>query len=60
MKKFVQFNIIEVNYDRKQITVASTDRGRKSIYTYELMNDGERIYFEHGPLYTQIDLEDEV
>lgn len=57
---FIKFNIIDINEDRHEITVAVTDRGRISVITYDLMQDGCRSYFEYGSPYTQIeiDLED--
>lgn len=58
---FIKFNIIDINVERREITVAVTDRGRISVITYDLMQDGCRSYFEYGSPYTQIDidLEDE-
>lgn len=58
---FIKFNIIDINVERREITVAVTDRGRISVITYDLMRDGCRSYFEYGSPYTQIDidLEDE-
>jgi len=53
---FVTFNIVDINTERMEITVAVTDRGRISLMTYELKSDCQGLYFEYGSLYEKIEL----
>ncbi len=55
---FVKFNIIEVDLERQTVTVAVTNRGKISVIEYDLIQTENRIYFEYGSLFTQIDLEE--
>ena len=45
-EEFITFNLIDINTEKKEITVAVTDRGRI------------RLYFEYGVGFNQIDLDD--
>lgn len=54
---FTTFNIIEIDCERKRITVAVTYIGKISVMTYELYEDENGLYFEYGPLFTKIHLE---
>ncbi len=54
---FITFDIIETDCDRKLITVAVTYIGKISVITYELYEDGNGLYFEYGPLFTRIYLD---
>lgn len=48
----VTFNIIDVNFDRRTITVAITRTGRISQDTFDLLRDKDgRLYFEYGLFY---------
>ncbi len=51
---YTTFDIIETDVDRKTITVAVTYIGRISITTYELYEDENGLYFEYGPLFNKI------
>lgn len=55
---FITFNLIEINTEKKEITVAVTDRGRISVRTFDLLEDQGRLYFEYGVEYNQIDVDD--
>ena len=64
-EEFITFNLIDINTEKKEITVAVTDRGRISVHTFDLLEDCGRLYFEYGRLYfeygvgfNQIDLDD--
>ena len=45
---FITFNIVDINADKSEITVAITDTGKISVCNYELMSDGDDLYFEYG------------
>ncbi len=57
-EEFVTFNIVDINTERKEITVAVTDRGKISVITYELLSDGDRYYFEYGVYEEQLDIDE--
>lgn len=46
----VTFNIIEVNFERQEITLAVTNQGKISVLTYDLKQSthGRLFYFEYG------------
>ena len=46
--RFVTFNIVGIDTERKEITVAVTDRGRISVCTFDLKSDNGRLFFEYG------------
>ena len=46
-EEFITFNLIDINTEKKEITVAVTDRGRISVHTFDL-----------GVGFNQIDLDD--
>lgn len=48
------FDIVHLNERKKEITVAITNRGRISVLTLDLYGDGEKEYFEYGPMYEKI------
>ncbi len=46
---FITFDVIEVNFDRNEITIAVTNRGRISVLAYDLLTDKQdNVYFEYG------------
>lgn len=51
---FTTFNIIETDCERKTITVAVTFIGKISIITYELYEDKNGLYFEYGPFFSKV------
>ena len=38
-EEFITFNLIDINTEKKEITVAVTDRGRISVHTFDLLED---------------------
>jgi hypothetical protein len=40
---FITFNIVDINTERNEITVAVTDRGKISVITYDLRRNGDRF-----------------
>ena len=57
-EEFITFNIVDINSEKKEITVAVTDRGKISVITYELLTDGDRFYFEYGVYEEQLDIDE--
>ncbi|MFA6780406.1 MAG: hypothetical protein WCU80_11605 [Paludibacteraceae bacterium] len=55
---FITFNIVDINTERNEITVAVTDRGKISVITYDLKRDGDRFYFEYGVMCDKIKVDD--
>ena len=56
---FITLNIVDINTDRKQITVAVTNVGRISVITYDLMTDDNgKLYFEYGQFYEKVAVDD--
>ena len=45
---FITFNLIDIDTEKKEITVAVTDRGKISVQTFALLEDCGRLYFEYG------------
>ena len=57
--EFITFNIVDINTDRNQITVAVTNTGKISVITYDLMTDDDgKLYFEYGHFYERIAVAD--
>ena len=57
-EEFITFNLIDINTEKKEITVAVTNRGRISVHTFDLLEYCDRLYFEYGVDLNQIDLAD--
>jgi hypothetical protein len=57
-EEFITFNIVDINTERDEITVAVTDRGKISVITYELKRDGDRLYFEYGQFFEKVNVDD--
>ena len=58
-ESFITFNIVSINFERKTIDVAVTDRGKISVIEYDLHQDGKGdFYFEFGPSYERIAVDD--
>ena len=58
-ENFITFNIVSINFERKTIEVAVTDRGKISVIEYDLHQDGKGdFYFEFGPSYERIAVDD--
>ena len=56
---FVTFNIVAINTDKNEITVAISNRGRISVTTYDLLTDNNgSFYFEYGINYKKINVND--
>ena len=51
---FVTFNILDIDTDKNEITVAVTDEGRISVREFDLMFNDKGGFFEYGVMYTRI------
>ncbi len=54
----ITFNLIDINTEKREITVAISNRGKITVQTFDLLEDCGRLYFEYGVTYDRIDLED--
>ncbi len=58
-ESFITFNLIDVNFDRKELTLAITRLGKISHQTFPLMSDiVDSLYFEYGVMNERIYLND--
>ena len=56
---YVTFNIVAINTNKNEITVAISNRGRISVTTYDLLTDSNGfLYFEYGIDYEKINIGD--
>ena len=53
---FITFNI--VNLEENNVTLAVTNRGKISILDYDLYEDKNGLYFEYGPSFEKIKIDD--
>ena len=54
----ITFNVIAVYEKKMEINLAVTNRGKISFPTYDLYSDNKGLYFEYGPDYTKIYIDD--
>ena len=52
------FDMIETNLDKYTVTLAVTYIGKISVITYDLSEDQDGLYFEYGPSFSKIHLND--
>ena len=56
---YVTFNIVSIDTNKNEITVAISNRGRISVTTYDLLTDSNGfLYFEYGIDYEKINIDD--
>ena len=56
---FIIFNIVSIDTNKNEITVAISNRGRISVTTYDLLTDNDgSFYFEYGVDYEKINVSD--
>ena len=55
---FITFNVWEINEDKNEISVVVTNRGKITMVTYSLLEDNKGLYFEYGPDYTKLYIND--
>lgn len=54
---FITFNLIDIDTEKKEITVAITNRGHISVQTLDLLEDCGRLYFEYGIDFNKINID---
>ena len=54
----ITFNIVEIDTDKKEITVAITDEGKISHRTLDLKSNGSGLFFEYGKMLDEIAVND--
>ena len=57
-ESFVKFNLIDINHEKNEITVAVTHEGRISVSTYPLITRNGKLAFEYGPEETPVSISD--
>ena len=55
---FITFNIVYIDTDKNQITVAITNEGKISVCTFDLKPDGKGLFFNYGVMQEKIALSD--
>ena len=56
---FITFNIVSIDTNKNEITVAISNRGKISVITYDLLTDNNgSFYFEYGVDYEKINVSD--
>ena len=54
----ITFDIVKLNEQTQQVYVAITKQGRISLIAYPLLEDENGLYFEYGPFYKKIYIDD--
>lgn len=57
-EEFVTFNIYFLNKEKNVVTLVITNRGKISISDYDLYEDKNGLYFEYGPSFEKIKIDD--
>lgn len=57
-ESLITFNIVDLDEDKQEIYVAITKQGKISVVTYPLFQDNNGWYFEYGPSYEKISIND--
>jgi len=56
---YITFNIVSINFEKKTIDVAVTNRGKISVVEYDLIQDSNGdFYFTYGCEKTKIEIND--
>ena len=55
---YVTFNLIDIDFSKREVYVAVTNRGRITLNTFDLYRVKNEYYFEYGPDYTKIKIKD--
>ena len=56
-ESLIKFNIVEINEDKGEITVAITNEGKITVNSFDLLFNG-RLYFEYGVMLEEIYVDD--
>ena len=54
----ITFDLLEIDDDKREVTVAVSNMGRISVKTFDLLFDGNRRYFEYGCSYAKIHIDE--
>ena len=54
----IVFNIVDLNENKNEIYVAITRKGKITVVTYPLFKDEAGLYFEYGPSFEKININD--
>lgn len=55
----ITFNIVDINFEKKTIKVAVTNRGKISVIEYDLIQDKNGdFYFTYGCMFDKIEVND--
>lgn len=58
-EKDITFNIVDINFEKKTISVAITNLGKISVVEYDLLRDkNDNLYFEYGCEFSKIEVDD--
>jgi hypothetical protein len=57
-ERFITFNIVDIDTEKKEITLAVTKDGGISVVTLDLKIDGNRFFFEYGVMQEEIAVDD--
>ena len=58
-EEYITFNIVNINFEKKVVEVAITNRGRISVVEFDLFQDSNGdFYFAYGCERTRIKIED--
>lgn len=57
-EEFITFNIYFLNREKNVVTLVVTNRGKISILDYDLYEDKNGLYFEYGPSFEKIKIDD--
>lgn len=55
---FIVFNIVSINIEKEEITVAVSNRGKISVVTYDLLTNSNGFYFKYGVNFEKIMIND--
>ena len=58
VEDFITLNILDVNYNKMTVIVNVTKHGGFFKKEYDLLEDEAGLYFEYGPDYTKLHLDD--
>ena len=55
---YVTFNLVDIDFSKREVYVAVTNRGRITLNTFDLYRDKNEYYFEYGLEYTKIKIKE--
>ena len=55
---FITFNLVGINADRNEISIAVSNEGRISLCTFDLMSGDNGLFFFYGVMQQQVSVDD--